>query len=146
MHAGWRAGVTSGRAGTRTSWRASRNGRLARPHQANRLFPRRRRLCPSLSLLPLVSRVLKCSPPRSSRPMHRLNLVRCGLPLPIRGDALFSAVVPLSREVWNLQKSHAHSKAAPLLHGWWFSCILTDGDPPFCADARLQTALVVSHL
>jgi hypothetical protein len=40
--------------------------------------------------------------------MHRLNLVRCGLLLPIRGDALFSAVVPLSREVWNLQKSHAH--------------------------------------
>ena len=64
--------------------------------------------CPSLSLLPPVSRGLQCSPPRSSRPMHRLNLVRCGLLLPIRGDALFSVVVPLSREVWNLQKSHAH--------------------------------------
>ena len=108
MRAGWRAGVTSGRPGTRTSWLVERNGRLARPHQANRLFPRRRRLCPTLSLLPPVSRGLQCSPPRSSRPMHHLNLVRCGLLLPICGDALFSAVVPLSREVWNLQKSHAH--------------------------------------
>ena len=50
--------------------------------------------------------------PPSSRPiLHHsphLSPVLCGLLLPIRSDALLSAVVPLSREVRRLQKSHAH--------------------------------------
>jgi hypothetical protein len=108
MRAGWRAGVTSGRPGTRTSWLAERNGRLARPHRAKVPLLCRRRFCPALSLLHPVSRFLQCSPPRSGCPIHRLNPVLCGLLLPIRGDALLSAVVPLRREVRSLQKSHAH--------------------------------------
>ncbi len=39
-----------------------------------------------------------------------------------------------------------HVKTAPLLHGLWFSCILADGDPTFCAYYRFQAALVVSQL
>ncbi len=66
---------------------AERNGWFSRLHQASRRFPRRR-LCPTLSLLPEVGRDLQCSPPRSSLPMHRLILVLCGLLLPIRDDAL----------------------------------------------------------
>src|SRR5437588_6728449 len=63
-----------------------------------------RRFCPHLSLPRLVSQRPHRSLPRSSRPIthcpHYLNLVRCVLLRPIRGDALSSAVVPLSREVW----------------------------------------------
>ena len=56
---------------------------------------------PTLSLLPPIRRGLHCSSPPSSRPTlhhsHRLNLVLDCLLLPIRGDALFSAVVGLRR-------------------------------------------------
>ncbi len=68
-------------------------------------------------------------------------------PLDVYSEEGRSKATPLmGYHSWRNPWENQNGQAAPLLHGWGFSCILTDGDPPFCADARFQTALVVSHL
>src|SRR6266568_2536441 len=118
MTAGRKAGPPSAGCG------ASRR----RPHEPNgRFIPlpltrgshvRHRRGFPHLSPpRPLSQRPHRFLPPsrrRITHGPHHLNLVRCVLLRPIRGDALSSAVVPLSREVWVLQKSHAHPLKKPI--------------------------------
>src|SRR2546427_664586 len=90
----------------------ARTGRLGPALLVRRPHLLRRRFFPHLSLpRPLSQRLHRSLPPSSRpitpRPLH-LNLVLCVLLRLIRGDALSSAVVLLSRKVWVLQKSHAH--------------------------------------
>src|SRR2546421_11657032 len=118
MSAGRKAGLLSGRDGSRTREPVERHGRGTSPHRPGGLLLCRRPLCLIQSLLHPASQALQCSPPPSNRPIpyhsHRLNLVLCVLLQPILGDGLFSAVVPLSKEVRELQKSHAHPPTTPI--------------------------------
>jgi hypothetical protein len=109
MSAGGRAGGPSGSSGARTSKPAAHNGPFALAQQAARLLLCPRQRSAPLSLLLPVSERFQCSlfPSRGPSLPH-LNPVHCVLLRPIRGDGLCSAVVPLRRAVWVLQKSHAH--------------------------------------
>ncbi len=111
---------TEGWAAIRGMWRqqerATRAQRAVHPSASGERTSHvlRRGFFPRLSLpRPLSQRPHRSLPP-SCRPithcLHHLKLVRRVLLRPIRGDALSSAVVPLSREVWVLQKSHAHPR------------------------------------
>src|SRR5256885_2180536 len=112
MTVGRKAGTPSGAGGASKRWPHEPNERCVPLHLVRVPHLLGRRYLPQRSLPPPVSHHPSRSLPSSRRPIiarpHHLNLVLCVLLRPIRGDALFCAVVPLSREVWVLQKSHAH--------------------------------------
>src|SRR5205809_4765363 len=112
---GRKDGLPSGRSGASRRRPSERTGRFVPlrlgpvPPLLGRWFFPQPSLPPPLSRRPRRS-VLQSRRPSSLHP-HCLNPLRCVLLLPTRGDALSSAVVPLSRAILGLQKSHAHPKS-----------------------------------
>ena len=132
MTAGRKAGRPSVGCGASRRRLYARNGRFVPRSLVRVPHLLRRRSCPHLSLPHPVSQRPHRSLPPSSRP-HHLNFVPCILLRPIRGDALSSAVVPLSREIWVLQKSHAHPvRRVPLTRVW----VGGEAGPRGCASAN----------